>query len=110
MNLRIDSRESGHLSWGTFRVLSGVQGVFTVFSGCFALSPLRVPSWDPSKPITNRSAERGLPLPLGRGVCETKSKNGRSRPRKPFVSRVFCAQRGLETMVSEGAGPRARGR
>ena len=48
-----------------------------------------------------RSANRGLPLPLGRGVCETKSKNGRARPRKPFISRVFCAQRGSETMVSD---------
>ena len=47
------------------------------------------------------SANKGLPLPLGRGVCETKSKNGRSRPRKPFISRVFCAQRGVETMVSD---------
>ena len=37
------------------------------------------------------------PLPLGRGVCETKSKNGRSRPSKPFISRVFCAQRGIQT-------------
>ena len=35
------------------------------------------------------SANKGLPLPLGRGVCETKSKNGRSRPRKPFISRGF---------------------
>ena len=33
--------------------------------------------------------KKGLPLPLGRGVCETKSKNGRSRPRKPFISRGF---------------------
>ena len=51
---------------------------------------------------------------LGRGVCATQSKNGRSRPRKPFISRVFCAQRGLrswsQTMVSEGAGPWGRGR
>ena len=47
------------------------------------------------------SADKGLPLPLGRGVCETKSKNGRSRPRKPFISRVFCARRGIETMVSD---------
>ena len=49
-------------------------------------------------------ANKGLPLPLGRGVCETKSKNGRSRRRKPFISRVFCAQKGLrpwsQTMVS----------
>ena len=62
-----------------------------------------------------KSASKGLPLPLGRGVCETKSKNGRSRPRKPFVSRVFCAQRGIltpwsQTMVSEGARPWGRGR
>ena len=28
------------------------------------------------------SANKGLAIPLGRGVCETKSKNGRSRPRK----------------------------
>ena len=41
-----------------------------------------------------RSANKGLPLPLGRGVCETKS-------RKPFISRVFCAQRGIETMVPD---------
>ena len=39
---------------------------------------------------------------------ETKSKNGRSRPRKPFISMVFFAQRGIETMVSDhglGRGP-----
>ena len=47
------------------------------------------------------SANKGLPPPLGRGVCETKSKNGCPRPRKPFISRVFCAQRGIETMVSD---------
>ena len=58
----------------------------------------------------NKSADRGLPLPFGRGVRETKSKNGRSRPGKPFVSRVFCAQRGIQTMVSEGARPWGRGR
>ena len=49
-------------------------------------------------------------LPLGRGVCETKSKNGRSRHRKPFIARVFCAPRGIETMVPEGARPWGRGR
>ena len=49
----------------------------------------------------NPRVRKGLPLPLGRGVCETKSKNGRSTPRKPFISRVFCAQRGSETMVSD---------
>ena len=58
------------------------------------------------------SANKGLPLPLGRGVCETKSKNGHPRPRKPFISRIFCAQRGIETMVSDhdlGSGRRKRG-
>ena len=56
------------------------------------------------------SATKGFSLPLGRGVCETKSKTGRSRPRKPFISWVCCAQRGIETMVSEGARPWGRGR
>ena len=56
------------------------------------------------------SANNGLPLPLGRGVCETKSKNGRSRPPKPFICRIFCVQRGIETMVSEGARSWGRGR
>ena len=45
--------------------------------------------------LEHSSANQGLPLPLGRGVCETKSKNGRSRPRKPFISWVFCAQKGF---------------
>ena len=43
--------------------------------------------------------------PLGRGVHETKSKNGRSRPRKPFISRVFCARRGFR---DHGLRPRSR--
>ena len=72
----------------------------------------------PQKQVTARdakkanpvSANKGLPPPLGRGVCETKSKNGRSRPRKPFISRVFCAHRRIETMVSDHARPWSRGR
>ena len=51
--------------------------------------------------VIKDSAKKGLPLPLGCGVFETKSTNGRYRPRKPFISRVFCAQRGIETMVSD---------
>ena len=51
--------------------------------------------------LRSSSANKGLPLPLGRGVCETKSKNGRPKPRKLFISRVFCAERGIETMVSD---------
>ena len=50
-------------------------------------------SWGLAFP--QRSANKGLPLPLGRGVCETKSKNGRSRPRKPFISRVFLCSEGV---------------
>ena len=46
-------------------------------------------------------SNRGLPLPLGRGVCETKSKNERARDRKPFIHRVYSAQRGFGTMVSD---------
>ena len=40
-------------------------------------------------------SNKGLPLPLERGVCETKSKNGRSRPRKPFISRISVLRGGL---------------
>ena len=48
-----------------------------------------------SRLVSHYSANKGPPLRLGRGVCETESKNGRSRPRKPFISRVFCARRGI---------------
>ena len=44
---------------------------------------------------------------FGRGVCETESKNGRSKPTPLFLG-VICAQRGIETMVSDhglGRGP-----
>ena len=41
------------------------------------------------------SQQTGLPLPLGRGVCETKSKKVRSRRRKYFMHRVYSAQRGF---------------
>ena len=50
------------------------------------------------------------PYPIACEVCETKSKNGRSRHRNPLFLRVFCAQRGVETMVSEGARPWGRDR
>ena len=51
------------------------------------------------------SAKRGLSLPLGRGVCETKSQKGRSRHRKSSLHKVYSALRGTETMVSECARP-----
>ena len=56
--------------------------------GQSSLSPaLYVVDWEcPTTPDPN-SANKGLPVPLGRGVCETKSKNGRSRPQNPFISR-----------------------
>ena len=46
----------------------------------------------------SKSANRGLPLPRGRGVCETQSKKGRSRYGKR-LRRVYSPQRGIETMV-----------
>ena len=118
---RLEGREDGHAKK---RQKSGRGTVFVQTSGSCGWT-FRVASSEPWGPIsctllraawqahaectpkigpTNLSeeenpAKKGLPLPLGRGVCETKSKNGRARPRKPFVSRVFCAQRGVETMV-----------
>ena len=56
------------------------------------------------------AANSSLPLPLGRGVCETKSKIGCSKHRKSLMHRVYSARRGIETMVSEGARPWSRGR
>ena len=50
-------------------------------------------------------SKQGSTPTLGRGVYETKSKNGRSRPRKPFTSRVSCAQRGVETLGAASARP-----
>ena len=88
------------LSWcASSRIqLKGIRDSETFvpnFSGIFAKF-----SSQPRKDPRN-SANKGLPLPLGRWVCETKSKNGGSRPRSSFISRVFCAQRGIETMVSD---------
>ena len=48
-----------------------------------------------------KKKDRGLPLPLGRGVCETESKKGRARDKKPFIHRVYSARREIETMVSD---------
>ena len=50
------------------------------------------------------SANRCLPIPLGHGVCETKSKNGRSRHGSSFMHRVYSARRGVETMVARPWG------
>ena len=47
------------------------------------------------------SKQGSTPTPCAR-VCKTKSKNGRSKPRTAFISRAFCAPRGIEqTMVSD---------
>ena len=40
------------------------------------------------------------PTPWAR-LCESKSRNGHARDRKPFMHRVFSAQRGIETVVSD---------
>ena len=55
------------------------------------------------------SKQGSTPTPWAQGLRDQYN-NGRSRPRKPFISRVFCAQRPSETMVSEGARPWGRGR
>ena len=44
---------------------------------------------------------RVYPYPLGAGSAKPNPKMGAPRPRKHFISRVFCAQRGTETMVSD---------
>ena len=42
------------------------------------------------------------PPPLGRRVCETKvCEKGRARDGKPCIHRVYSAQRGVGTMVSD---------
>ena len=41
------------------------------------------------------------PTPWSRGLRD-QIQNGRPKTRNPFISRVFCAQRGSETMISEG--------
>ena len=55
------------------------------------------------------SANRGLPLPLGAGSARPNPKKG-APDRKSFTHRVCSAQRGIETMVSEGTRPWVRGR
>ena len=58
---------------------------------------------------SNISKQGSNPTPWA-GVCETKSRKGRSRHRNPFMHRVHSAQRGIQPMVSEGARPWGRGR
>ena len=63
---------------------------------------------------TPRKQTGGLPLPLGRGVCETKSKKGATETENPLCI-GFTALRGAsrpwpQTMVSEGARPWGTGR
>ena len=50
----------------------------------------------------SKSATKGLPLPLGRGVCETKPKNGRSRPRKPLFLGFSVLRGGLRPWSRKG--------
>ena len=54
------------------------------------------------------SANKGLSLPLGHRVCETKSKNGLSRPRKPYISWVSVLRGGLRDGARVIAKSRAR--
>ena len=59
--------------------------------GTCLISAYKLMNFDASSQVL---ANKGLPLPLGRGVRETKSKNGRSRPRKPNISRGFLCSEG----------------
>ena len=65
-------------------------------------------------PRSQDSANSGLPLPLGRGDCDTRSKKGRSRHRNPSCIGFAVLGGGLrpwsQTMVSEWARPWGRGR
>ena len=80
-----------------------------VRSQCGPLLREALPSRHPqSTSIGTDSANRGLPLPLGRGVCETKSKKGLARDRRPFMHKVHSAQRGIETMFSDHGLGRGR--
>ena len=56
------------------------------------------------------SANKGLPLPLGRGVCKTKSKKWAPQTQKTLHFQGFLCSEGFETMVSEGARPWGGGR
>ena len=47
-------------------------------------------------PALGDREDRGLPLPLERGVCETKSQKGCSRHRKSFMHSLHSARRGSE--------------
>ena len=59
---------------------------------------------------TNHQQTRVYPYPLGAGSARPNPKMGAPDPENPFISSVFYAQRGIETMVSEGARPWGRGR
>ena len=62
-----------------------ILGVFEVFLGIFKKT----------KEKKDRVGKKGLPLPLGRGVCETKSKNGRSTPENPLFLGFSVLRAGL---------------
>ena len=110
--------------------LSEVSSLFSWFLS-FSWKPLGCQAWvwqtaaletleapkGVSKPMGFKMASFGLSklgifrqtAPWG-GACETKSKKGRARDRTPSMHRAYSAQRGNETMVSEGARPWGRGR
>ena len=78
---------SGGLKWGLDAGRKFMLKNFTCFS-----CPLHEPKPNRTGATRHLSANKGH---LGRGVCETKSKNGRSRPRKPFISRGLPETMGL---------------
>ena len=81
---------------------------------CFAKQPKQdADFWPNDKGFhLEFSANRGLPLPLRRGVCETKSKKGPPDTENPSNIGFAALGGGLrpwsQTMVSEGARPQGR--
>ena len=56
------------------------------------------------------SANRGLPLPLGRGVCGTNPKMGVPIPENALFLGFSVLRGGLRPWSEEGVGPWGRGR
>ena len=87
-------------------------------SGCL---PLRVMDFHSDTPILEAQTylpkspkfsnkTRVRPYPLGAGSARPNPKMGAPDPENPLFLGFFCAQRGIETMVWEGARPWDRGR
>ena len=85
-----------------FRTFISLRKGKFVFQKSLSETPFKLDRLSFCTPNSGKSsATRGLPLFLGRGVCETKSKKGRARDRKPLFTGFTALQRGTGTMVSD---------